>query len=188
MNKLVKAGAVCALVAAVAACDGKKVEDPVKTAIQAAVAEQLGEVQKMDFVTLELVDSSTFAQEIERRRSTLETRHQQNVRIAGNFESENKPRNAQKAWEKAGQDEKNLEGLSRIEERMASHDSLGLTELYIYKFSAYAKLVSGTKSEMRDFYAGITPDGRVVGLSQKELAIYKGTGALLPGYRELFDE
>ncbi len=177
-----------ALAAMLAACSGPKTEDPVKTAIQAAVAQQLGEFQYFNFTALELVDSSNFAQEIERRRSTLELRRQQNLKMAEKYAGENKPRNAQHVREKAEDDARNLEGLAQIEQRLAEHDSLQLMELYVYKFSADAKLANGTKSEIRDFHAGITPDGRVIGLAQKQLAVYKGTGALLPGYREIFED
>ena len=81
--------ALIALVCTLASC-GKKQEDPVKAAISNKISEQIGETSNIYFSSLALVDSTTFGEEIARRRTTLEIRRKQILKLAGQYEAAGK--------------------------------------------------------------------------------------------------
>lgn len=179
---------IIALMALLAICScTKKEPSPVEAAIKDKVSAQLGELQYLEFSELTLVDSCTFADEIARRRKTMELRYNQNVKLAKEYNSQYKANNAQAKWQAAVKDLKVLDGLSGIEERLAAHDSLGKTELYRYKFSARAKPVGGSSTEIKDMYIAITPSFEIIGMDYKKDGVLKAGGSLIPGYQALFE-
>ena len=103
--------AVAAAILLATACSVKQVS-PVEAAITKKVAEQLGDLDNMYFSSLALVDSTTFGEELARRRNTLETRRQQNLKLARDYEAAGKMRNDAKKREDAANDVKHLEGLA----------------------------------------------------------------------------
>jgi len=159
---------------------------PVQLAIKDKVSGQLGEVKSIFFKEIALVDSSTFADEIARRRKAIEIRHKQNLKLANDYESKGKPTNARIKREAAAKDQKVLDGIKAIEERLAANDSLGKTELYRYKFSAIAKMADGSSSDINDMYIAITPENEIIGMDYKKDGVFKAGGSLIPGYKDLF--
>ena len=176
---------LCGLLLAVA-CSEKKTT-PVQEAIKASVSGQLGVLKSMEFSQLVLVDSTTFGDEIARRRKTIELRHTQNQKYAAQYQAQGKVVNAGKKLEDAAKDEKVLAGIDAIEQRLAEHDSLGVTELYVWKFSARAFPADGGCVSIEDMFIAITPDNKVVALDYTAANLLKGTGRLIPGYSALFD-
>lgn len=177
--------ALIALVCTLASC-GKKQEDPVKAAISNKISEQTGETSNIYFRSLALVDSTTFGEEIARRRTTLEIRRKQNLKLAGQYEAAGKVKNEAAKRSDAANDLKRLEGLSAIESRLAANDSLDVVEAYIYKFSGSARTYKGTVS-FTDMFVSITPQHEVVGMDYKKEGALKSAGRLIPGYSTLFE-
>ncbi len=177
--------AVAAAILLATACSVKQIS-PVEAAITKKVAEQLGDLDNMYFSSLALVDSTTFGEELARRRNTLETRRQQNLKLARDYEAAGKMRNEAKKREDAANDLKHLEGLSALEQRLAEHDSLNVVEVYIYKFSGRARNYKGTVT-IDDMYVSITPVVEVVAMDYKKEGVLKSTGHLIPGYSALFE-
>ena len=168
-----------------AAC-GPKQSDPVKDAIRGKVEEQLGELKSLSFTNLELVESSTFGEEIARRRSTIELRRKQNIKLAEGYQANGKVLNANAKLEAALKDEAVLKGIEAIEKRLADHDSLGVKELDIYKFSAVARTTEGS-TDIKDMFIAITPANEIVAMDYKKEKLLKSSGSLIPGYKALFD-
>ncbi len=177
--------ALIALVCTLASC-GKKQEDPVKAAISNKISEQTGETSNIYFSSLALVDSTTFGEEIARRRTTLEIRRKQNLKLAGQYEAAGKVKNEAAKRSDAANDLKRLEGLSAIESRLAANDSLDVVEAYIYKFSGSARTYKGTVN-FTDMFVSITPQHEVVGMDYKKEGALKSAGRLIPGYSTLFE-
>lgn len=177
--------AVAAAILLATACSVKQIS-PVEAAITKKVAEQLGDLDNMYFSSLALVDSTTFGEELARRRNTLETRRQQNLKLARDYEAAGKMRNEAKKREDAANDLKHLEGLAALEQRLAEHDSLNVVEVYIYKFSGRARNYKGTVT-IDDMYVSITPAVEVVAMDYKKEGVLKSTGRLIPGYSALFE-
>ena len=176
---------LCALLL-VTACSEKK-STPVQEAIKASVSGQLGELKSMEFSELLLVDSTTFGDEIARRRKAIELRHSQNQKYAAQYKAEGKPTNARKKLEDAAKDEKVLAGIDAIGQRLAEHDSLGVIELYIWKFSGRAFPADGGSVSVDNMYIAITPENKVEAMDYNAANLLKGTGRLIPGYPALFD-
>ena len=177
--------ALIALVCTLASC-GKKQEDPVKAAISNKISEQIGETSNIYFSSLALVDSTTFGEEIARRRNTLEIRRKQNLKLAGQYEAAGKVKNEAAKRADAANDLRHLEGLSAIESRLAANDSLDVVEAYIYKFSGSARTYKGTVN-FTDMFVSITPQHEVVGMDYKKEGALKSAGRLIPGYSALFE-
>lgn len=173
-----------ALACALAACGGKQAS-PVEAAITEKVSAQLGELKSIYFESLELVDSTTFGEELARRRNVLDIRYKQNLKLAKDYEAAGKVRNELKKREDAANDLKHLEGLAELERRITEHDSLGVTEAYIYKFCAKANTDAGW-TDIKDMFIAITPSYEIVGMDYKKEGVLKGTGRLIPGYQDLF--
>ena len=174
-----------ALACVLSACGGKQAS-PVEAAITEKVTEQLGDLNSMYFSSLALVDSTTFGEEIARRRNTLETRRQQNLKLARDYEAAGKSKNEAKKREDAANDLKHLEGLAAMEQRLVEHDSLNVVEVYIYKFSGRARNYKGTVT-IDDMYVSITPAVEVVAMDYKKEGVLKSAGRLIPGYSALFE-
>ena len=168
-----------------AAC-GPKQSDPVKDAIRGKVEAQLGELKSLSFTNLELVESSTFGEEIARRRSTIELRRKQNIKLAEGYQANGKVLNANAKLEAALKDKAVLKGIEAIEKRLANHDSLGVKELDIYKFSAVARTTEGS-TDINDMFIAITPASEIVAMDYKKENLLKSSGSLIPGYKALFD-
>ena len=165
---------------------GEKPTSPVEEAITKKVAEQLGDLDNMYFSSLALVDSTTFGEEVARRRNTLEARYKQNLKLARDYEAAGKLRNEAKKREDAANDQQRLEGLAALEQRLAENDSLNVVEVYIYKFSGKARNYKGTVT-IDNMYVSITPDNEVVAMDYKKEGVLKSTGHLIPGYSSLFE-
>jgi hypothetical protein len=170
---------------AVCACTNRSVS-PVEAAIKERVAAQLGELKYLEFSNLELVDSSTFADEISRRRATIELRHSQNLKLAEKYRNEGKQNNEAAKLAAAAKDEKVLKGIDALEERLAAGDSLNVTELYVYRFSGRARTADGN-TNIENMFIAITPQNEIMAMDYKKDAVLKGTGKLIPGYQALFD-
>lgn len=176
------------LLAGFCSCGAPKQEDPVHEAIKAQVAAQLGELRSFSWESFEQVESTTFGNEIERRRTTIETRRKQNLKLAAGYKASGKANNAAKKESEAAKDAIVLEGIAAIESRLAAADSLDVTELVVYRFSAKAKTADGASSEIKDMYVAMTPDNKVFSMDYTKGNMYRTSGKLLPGYSALLAE
>ena len=170
---------------ALQACAPKQ-SNPVKDAIQDKVAAQLGELKSLSFTNLELIESSTFGDEIARRRNTIELRRKQNLKLAEGYQDNGKVLNAKAKLDAALKDEAVLKGIDALERRLADHDSLSVKELDIYKFSAVARTSAGS-TDIKDMFIAITPENEIVAMDYTKDNLLKSSGSLIPGYKALFD-
>ena len=176
---------IAAAIAGLTACTSTP-KDPHLVALENAIVKQLGEGTKVTIETFQKVDSTTFGEEIARRRTTLEIRRKQNLKLAGQYEAAGKVKNEAAKRSDAANDLKRLEGLSAIEFRLAANDSLDVVEAYIYKFSGSARTYKGTVN-FTDMFVSITPQHEVVGMDYKKEGALKSAGRLIPGYSALFE-
>jgi len=177
---------ILAALATLVSCGGPKQESPLKTAIVGEIREQLGdEGAAVSFNTVELVDSSSFAQEFDRRRATLELRLSQNEKLYKKYLDAFQ---TSKAKEKEALVKKDKEHLAALAELEASlKDTLSCIAFYDYKFSGSAKKSDGSKVLIKDTYIAITPEFEVLALSNEQKSLRKSTGKVIPGYSAIFE-
>lgn len=175
-----------ACIAALAfACSGPKAEDPALSAVKARVGEIVGEGAKVTVSAFERIDSTTFGDEIAHRIKVQELAIEQNGKYVEKYKNAG---NKAKSAEKKALIEKNkamLEGLKAIETRMA--DSLEVIAYYDYRFSGEA-VKDGAKTVFREYYASVTPDGRVLSIENQQKGLHKSLGRVIPGYQALLDK
>lgn len=166
----------------VAAC-GTKTADPVHEAIKAEISGNMPQkFTDVKIYTVEKIDSTTFRQELDRRKTLFETRRAADEKLILKYNSEGKQKNAALKTESYKKDVFILRDLDSLEVSLA--DILDDVAYYDYVFSAQASGPDG-KMEFRDSYAAITPDMQVIGLTAQKKDLHKGLGKVIPGYLEI---
>ena len=171
-----------ALLPLVVACGGR-VSDPVHEAIKGEIMGNMS--QEFSDVTInfvEKIDSTTFRQELDRRRKTFVLKRDADSELLLKYMAEGKKRNATLKSDSYRQDLVILQGIDSLE---AVHAAI-LDDIayYDYRFSADAK-GQGLKMQFRNAYISITPDGRVISMTAERRDLHKGAGRVIPGYLEL---
>ena len=165
-----------------AACQPRPV-DPVEQAIRDKVTEAMnGDVTRMNIYNIQRIDSTTWREELARRRHVFELRYKQNEEYYWQYRSQGLPKNAAIKRDEMEKDRRVMDGLDAIEKELA--DSLDCVAYYDYSFSVYA---SGRETSLQQdpAYATITPYGEVFSMSEDKRDLHKTTGHLLPGYVDL---
>lgn len=171
-----------AAVLVLAACQSRPV-DPVEQALRDKVTETMnGDATRIRIYDLERIDSTTWREELERRRHVFELRLKQNEEYYWQYRSQGLPKNAAIKKAEMEKDRRVLDGLDAIGRELA--DSLDCVAYYDYSFAVYA---SGRETTLNldQAYATITPYAQVFSLSEDRRELHKTTGHLLPGYVDL---
>lgn len=162
---------------------GGRTPDPVHEAIKGEIMGNMS--QEFTDVTIHLVekiDSTTFRQELERRKKAFATKRDADSDLLLKYMSEGKRRNASLKSESYKKDLIILQGLDSLE---AAHAAiLDDVAYYDYRFNAEAK-GQGLKMQFREAYISITPDGRVISMTAERRDLHKSAGRVIPGYLEL---
>lgn len=185
MKAIINAAMLAFAFLAAAACTGKQEMSPAQKAVAEKIAQSAGADAVITFTVFEKVDSTTFGQELEHRKQVFRLRLQQNLKYYEQFTMEGKPISASAKKADKDKDILVLRGLEEIGKRMA--DSLDLTAYFDYRFSGSAKSGDGTLT-FTDYYASITPDGKLMNLTDSQKGLHIPLGRVLPGYLELIED
>lgn len=162
---------------------GTKPADPVEEAITSEIINNMSEgFTSVKIFKVEKIDSTTFGQELERRRHLFETKKEVDGKYMNKYIAAGKPKNAAAKEESMKKDIIIIQCLDSL--AVSLEDILDDVAYYDYKFSAQAKSESSSM-EFRDSYAAITPDFEVIGMTAKEKDLHKGLGKVIPGYLEI---
>lgn len=178
--------AVAALFLALSCTPSAEEFNPVKDAINAKLATMVkGDIDKIMYESLTLVDSTTYAQELAYRRGLMQERIDRNEAIRQQYKSAGKLTAAASRRKAINKDRKILSGLDRIGERIAEiSDS---TAYYTYRFSV-AITSGGSVLACKDYYATITPEYDILNLTGDKSKCRFGAGSVLPGYDKVVKE
>ena len=171
-----------ALLPLLASC-GSGTPDPVHEAIKGEIMGNMAqEFSSVSIHSVEKIDSTTFRQELDRRKKAFTTKRDADSDFLLKYMTEGKKRNASLKSESYKRDLVILQGLDSLE---AAHAAI-LDDIayYDYRFSAEAK-GEGLKMQFRDAYISITPDGRVISMTAERRDLHKSAGRVIPGYLEL---
>lgn len=179
-----KISAIAALALCVVSCGLGQKPNQYKDAVKEEIIRLVGADAKVSFNTFELKETTTFADELDYRKGLIEARHKMNIKFQEKYSKERMPTNAGIKRLAILKDEEVLKGLEAIRERMAAADSLDKVAYYVFQFTGEAKS-QGATSTFKDYFACVTPDGRLLSLTDNEKAIHKGLGNVLGGYKLL---
>ena len=163
-----------------AACTSQK--DPYQVSLENAIVEQLGEGTKVKIESFQRIDSTTFGKELAYRRKVFDLRLAQNVKLLDKYNRQGLPNSAQGKRGAILHDHEVIDGLAQMAETLG--DTLDMIAYYDYKFTGRVSL-NGSKAEYRDYYAVITPDGKVYNIDSNLKTLHKPMGHVIPGYVEL---
>ena len=172
-----------ACLAAVGACSPKQA-DPVAEAIATAMTKDVDKPCEISVTDLQLLDSTTFATEFQRRISIYGIRLDQNTARFEKYLKQGMKNNATKMFEALQKDTKIFNELNVLKEMMGA-DTLK-TAYYDYAFT-YGGKIDGQRIPSKQAFATVTPDGRVLTYAADRKDIHKATGLVIPGYQELLD-
>ena len=170
-------------VLAVCSCT-QKTPDPVAEALVTAMTKDIQEPCSIQISNLQVLDSTTFATEFQRRIGIYELRLDQNSARFEKYVREGKKKNATKMFQEMQRDTKIFNELNVLKELMGP-DTLN-TAYYDYSYT-YSGKVGNQKLPARQAFATVTPDGRVLTFAGDRKDIHKATGLVIPGYQELLD-
>ena len=171
-----------ALLPLLASC-GAGAPDPVREAIKGEIMGNMSqEFSSVVINSVEKIDSTTFRQELDRRKKAFTTKRDADSDFLIKYMTEGKKRNASIKSDAYRKDLAVLQGLDSLE---AVHAAiLDDVAYYDYRFNAEAK-GQGLKMQFRDAYISITPDGRVISMTAERRDLHKGAGRVIPGYLDL---
>ena len=177
---------ILAVLLAAVSCGNKNKKksqtDPVQLAVIQALLAEDPKLETVLFDSFEKDDSSTFADEILRRRKTFALRERQNELLYNQYTRENKPKTAQKHFEDLQKDRKVSRGLDSISTALGNR--INDIAFYDYVFTGRG-IGEGYTVVFNYVYASVTPDGRVLSIRRKKSDLYKTTGKAVPGYEAL---
>ncbi len=132
-----------------------------------------------------VLDSTTFATEISRRKGIYELRIRQNSWRREKYLRDRMPTNARRMDAFNRKDRKIIAGLDSIARSMGP--DTGRTAYYDYAFKYYNKTEKGRKTAPKVGYAVLTPEFKVLAWSTDKRDIHKTTGLVIPGYERLLE-
>ena len=168
---------------ALCACSQKE-PDPVADAIVAEMTKDLDQPFDIQVENLQLLDSTTFATEFQRRISIYDIRLNQNTERLEKYIKQGMKKNATLMYEELKKDTKIYNELNAMKEMMGD-DTLKIA-YYDYSFT-YGGKIGDSKLPPKQAYATVTPDNRVLTYAADLRDIHKATGLVIPGYKELLD-
>ena len=157
--------------------------DPVSTAIE-NVVRQSAEMPSYIEKTM-MLDSTTFATEISRRRGIYELRIRQNSWRKEKYLKDKMPTNARRMDAFNKKDRIIIAGLDSI--ALAMGADTNHVAYYDYAFKYYNKTEKNKKTIPKIGYAVLTPKLEVLSWSTNKKDIHKTTGLVIPGYEKLLE-
>ena len=156
--------------------------DPVSEAVISEIMSYDPNFTKVKLLELVKLDSTTFGQEIERRRRIFESKKKSDEQSLLKYTAVKKNKNAALKQESLKRDVAILAGLDSI--KMSISERLDDVAYYEYRFNAEA-VSEGGKTLFKDSYAALTPDGKLLGIASKQDDLHKNMGVVIDGYLEL---
>lgn len=157
-------------------------DDPVQASLKAFLFEKYPDFENISFDTIEAVDTAYFNDELIRREKLFALRMTQDDALYKKFVQEGKQKNAQLRYDNLLQDIRIKNGLDSI--RASMGDSVNDIAFIIFQFSGSA--VGGDKTTyFKETLAALTPDNEVINIAPKLNELFKATGRVIPGYRQL---
>ena len=169
----------------VASCGSKNKQSNVDPVQQAVIQALLAEDEKLEsvlFDSFEKVDSSTFADELLRRKKTFALRARQDELLYNQYLKEGKPKNAQLRSESLRKDKEVSRGLDSLGASLGSR--INDIAFYDYVFTGRG-IGEGYTVVFNYVHASVTPDCRVLAIRRKKTDLHKTTGKAIPGYEAL---
>lgn len=180
MKKILFAAVAAALLCSCA----QQTLTPVQEAVKNEAVKTLTGDVSFKYTDFQLLDSTTFATEIDRRIDVFNTKISQNLKYLEKYMNEGKRKNAQAKFAEIQKDKRILGELMAIKEQMG--EDAEAVAYYDYSFSGEAK-ADGKKILFENCFVTVTPDNKVLTMANSCEDIHKGTGVVIPGYRELLD-
>lgn len=175
---------LAAIAAALLCSCTEKALTPVQEAVRNEAVKTLTGDVSFRYTVFQLLDSTTFATEIDRRINVFDTKISQNLKYLEKYMNEGKRKNSQAKFTEIQKDKRILNELIALKEQMG--EDLESVAYYDYTFSGEAK-VDGKKVLFDKCFVTVTPDNRVLTMANNAEDIHKGTGVVIPGYQELLD-
>ena len=153
-------------------------------AVKEIISRNFGEVKGVYFSSFELVDSTTVAQELDRREALFSSKLDIERRHISDYDEKNMQKNAARHRESLAKTEEIIASLAALRESLA-----GCADSVIYrtyKFSCQGTYVEGGKFSCQDMFVNITPDGKACNLKSDD-SYHSGMGETIPGYKELLE-
>lgn len=170
-------------VLAVSAC-GQKASNPIADAIVAEMTKDIDQPFDIRVSNLQLLDSTNFATEFQRRISIYDIRLNQNTERLEKYIRQGMKKNASLMYDELKKDTKIFNELNAMKEMMGD-DTLRVA-YYDYSFT-YGGKIGNNKLPDKQAFATVTPDGKVLTYAADRRDIHKATGLVIPGYKELLD-
>lgn len=159
-----------------------KASDQVSDAVKNEIMTLDGGYEKVVIKSIEKVDSTTFAQEFDRRIGTFETKKKADEQLLLKYTRDNKKRNAAIKQESLARDYVILAGIDSL--KMAMGAKLNDVAYYEYRFSAQASNPEKTVV-FNDSFAAVSPAGEVLCIASKQNDLHRRLGKVIPGYLDL---
>jgi len=177
-------GKIFTIAAAVllASCAGQQT-DPVEEALRQEICFNMPQAfNNVSFATIELVDSTTFGQELDKRVKLFELKAKVEAEYAESYLAQGKRKNAEVKTESVKYCQEVLAALDSLRGALGSR--IDDVAYYDYVFSARAAGKDGNM-EFNQSWASITPSYEVIGLASKQADVHKGLGKVIPGYLDI---
>lgn len=166
-----------------ASCGSREREyGPVEKVIVDAIVERYPDCLDVEFSSLVKVDSTTYGQEIQRRRDLFEYKLKADGKLRERFRAARMRTNMRRKDGDMANDTRILAGIDSLEAALAP--VLGDIAYYDYRWSAVAHLKDSDVT-CTDMYANVSPDLTFCRLVVKAGEVHKGMGRIIPGYMEL---
>ena len=166
--------------AGLVACTQTK--DPFQKALETEIANRLGEGAKVKIEAFNKIDSTTFGEELKYRQEVFDLRLQQNMKLLERYKQGGFVNSAVNKRNAINHDHEVIAGLAEMEHTL--EPILGDVAYFDFCFTGTARK-GDARSVYKEYYASITPDGKVVSIDSNPKTLHKALGRVIPGYLEL---
>lgn len=140
---------------------------------------------QVTFSAFAKADSTTFGQEFDHRCKVFDLKLEQDTKLYNEYRAKKMEVNAEKKQKAIASDKRIIAGLAEIGAAIAAtRDEVAY---YDYTFSGRAK-TSGGDVVFENYWASITPDGKVLCFQPEQKGLHNALGRVLPGYEALVTE
>ena len=171
--------AACAL--ALCACSAPK--DPVEQIISdymETAVEGEGKLS-VDIYGYEKIDSTTFREELQRRKNVFELKLDQNQKFYSEYNSKGQRKAAAEKMAAMIEDAAVVKRLDSL--GVALGERIDDVAFYDYSFSGEVS-GRGVQDRFKEKFIAITPQGEVLAMVSDRKSLHKSTGRVIPGYVE----
>lgn len=153
-----------------------------QAAIEQYIIRQTGSDAKVSFDLFEVIDSTTYAAELEHRQKVFEIKKEQDTKLLIEYSAKGMRNNTIKKQFAARNDVRVLAALDSLAGVIAPY----ATDIAYYDchFSGRAK-TGDLVTEFVDYYACVTPSGEVMCVLPTSKGLHSTLGRVLPGYLDL---